>query len=778
HDGWLTEHGTGGCVSIQISCDQVLNHVGSCFCGKGNYIQNLGKNLVALEESMEDLMAMREDLLQKVQIAEDGGLLRLHQIKVWLTRVVTIENQFKDLKNVGSVELQRRLKISNVEVFFEVVAQPIKPVLVEERPIQPTIVGHEAMLKKAWRYLMDDEVRIMGLYGMGGVGKTTLLTQINNRFCDSNYEVDIIIWVVVSSDLQICKIQEEVGDKIGFKGVEWNRKRQNQKAVDILNFLKRKRFVLLLDDIWRKVELFEIGIPNPTRENKKQSSIYHSVYRRMCEMEVQCLTTNDAWDLFQKKVGQTTLASHPDILKIAIKVAEKCCGLPLALNVIGETMACKRTTQEWNHAYSYDNLHGEQVKSCFLYCSLLPEDCQIYKEGLIEYWIGEGFIDEKEGRERALNQGYEIIGTLVRACLLLEEGSNKSFVKMHDVIREMTLWITSDLGKNKEICIVQAGISLCEVPKVKEWRTVERMSLMNNEIEDISGSPDCPELRTLFFQKSGLSNISSDFFRFMPRLVVLDLSRNPRLCNLPEQISELERLPIGLYELTTIIRLNLEWMRRLESISGISNLSNINLMKELELLEHLEVLTVDIRSSLVVEQLINSPRLMRCIQMEIEIDWTTSSWNRSSTTPCFSNLGKVIMKYCDGLKDLTWLLFAPNLTYLVVDNSEQVEDIITEEKFLSSSIIIIPFMKLEYLHLSHLPKLMSIYRRPLPFPCLREIQVNNCPKLRKIPLDSNSGVASKELVIKFVEKEWMERIEWEDEATKQHFLPMSQEANW
>lgn len=84
--------------------------------------------------------------------------------------------------------------------------------------------------------------------------------------------------------------------------------------------------------------------------------------------------------------------------------------------------------------YSYDMLDGEQVKSCFLYCSLFPEDYLIDKERLIEYWIGEGFIDENEVRESALKQGYGILGTLVRSCLLLEEEENKSKVKMHDVV--------------------------------------------------------------------------------------------------------------------------------------------------------------------------------------------------------------------------------------------------------------------------------------------------------------------------------------------------------
>ncbi|KAJ4904535.1 Disease resistance protein (NBS class) family [Raphanus sativus] len=96
-------------------------------------------------------------------------------------------------------------------------------------------------------------------------------------------------------------------------------------------------------------------------------------------IQVHCLEPKEAWDLFRKKVGENTLKGHPNIPCMARKLAGKCCGLPLALNVIGETMACKRTVKEWCTAinvlssefsgmedqvlsilkYSYDNLkHG------------------------------------------------------------------------------------------------------------------------------------------------------------------------------------------------------------------------------------------------------------------------------------------------------------------------------------------------------------------------------------------------------------------------------------
>lgn len=129
--------------------------------------------------------------------------------------------------------------------------------------------------------------------------------------------------------------------------------------------------------------------------------------------------------------------------------------------------------------------------------------------------------------------------------------------------------------------------------------------------------------------------------------------------------------------------------------------------------------------------------------------------NTSLRSP-WPKLSKVLVTGCDGLKDLTWLLFAPNLTHLNVWSSSQLEEIISQDR--ASKIDIFPFRKLEHLHLWDLPEVKSIYWGPLPFPCLSQINVqNNCQKLRKLPLDSQSCIAGEELVIQYGYEEWKEK---------------------
>ncbi|KAJ0043599.1 hypothetical protein Pint_19170 [Pistacia integerrima] len=61
--------------------------------------------------------------------------------------------------------------------------------------------------------------------------------------------------------------------------------------------------------------------------------------------------------------------------------------------------------------------------------------------------------------------------------------------------------------------------------------------------------------------------------------------------------------------------------------------------------------------------------------------------------------------------------------------------------------------------------LKSIFGKALPFQHFKEIEVFDCPKFKKLPLDSNSAKEHK-IVIK-----GHKELQWEDEATLNAFLP-------
>ncbi|KAJ0076274.1 hypothetical protein Patl1_34418 [Pistacia atlantica] len=182
------------------------------------------------------------------------------------------------------------------------------------------------------------------------------------------------------------------------------------------------------------------------------------------KFEVKCLSFEESFELFRQCVTEDVLNSHHQITEFAETVAKECKGLPLALITIGRAMSNRRTPEEWRYAintlrvirrvcdmessvfqvlrFSYDSLRDDKHKNCFLYCSLFPEDHMIRKDELIDLWIAEGIL-HNYGLNDTRDAGEFIIRSLKHACLLEMVGDSDDYVKTHDVLRDMALWLAS-----------------------------------------------------------------------------------------------------------------------------------------------------------------------------------------------------------------------------------------------------------------------------------------------------------------------------------------------
>uniref|UniRef100_A0A1J3HHA4 Putative disease resistance protein n=1 Tax=Noccaea caerulescens TaxID=107243 RepID=A0A1J3HHA4_NOCCA len=778
----------GGCGSVAISCDGAVNSLTSCVSGEKNPFLNLVDHVATLRKTARQLEARRDDLIKRIRVQEDRGLSRFSEVQEWLSEVEITVREAQNLLLQSDDEMDKLCchqycsksckssydysseivtKLKDVERLisrgaFDEVAQKGPVPKVEERLFHQKIVGQQALVESTWDIIKEESVGILGIYGMGGVGKTTFLSQINNKFLTESNEFDIVIWAVVSKNPTVKRIQEEIGKRLDLYDEGWERKTENEIASVIKRSLENKKFVLLLDDLWTRVDLANIGIP--VLEKNKSLIAFTTRSIEVCgrmraekEIEVECLMWDDAWELFTKNMKET-LESHPGIPEVAESIARKCYGLPLALNVIGETMARKNAIEEWRAAarelssyapqflrieadilsilkFSYDDLKCEKTKSCFLFCALFPKDYEIGKDDLIEYWVSQNIIPGSKGINY---NGYAIMGTLIRAYLL-KESESKDSVKMHDVVREMALWISSGCGDQQQenVVVVEANAQLREFPNIKDRMSVRKMSLIYNQIEEACESLRCPNLETLLLRDNRLRSISSEFFSQVPALAVLDLSLNPNLVELPNlsnlislrhlnlSCTGITSLPHGLRKL---IYLNLEHTYMLKSIDGeylspklqvlrlyASGIDTSDeLVKKIQAMKHLYLLTITLRNSSGLESFLLDKKLAgynegldlnqqsiknslrvplatisssRFLEIQdshiakIEVEESSSNQSgivgpRARRDICFINLRKVRLDNCTGLKDLTWLLLAPHVATLSVVMLPNIEHII------------------------------------------------------------------------------------------------------
>ncbi|XP_058068876.1 disease resistance protein RPS5-like [Magnolia sinica] len=114
-------------------------------------------------------------------------------------------------------------------------------------------------------WIMNAKIGIVSAYGMGEVGKTTIMMNINNLLKDAKI-FQSIIWVTVSEDLNLTRLQTDIVKKVELHFKEDDN--EVSKAVALHEALmNRQKFLLILDDTWKSFSLKQVGIPKPTEEN-------------------------------------------------------------------------------------------------------------------------------------------------------------------------------------------------------------------------------------------------------------------------------------------------------------------------------------------------------------------------------------------------------------------------------------------------------------------------------------------------------------------------------
>lgn len=94
--------------------------------------------------------------------------------------------------------------------------------------------------------------------------------------------------------------------------------------------------------------------------------------------------------------------------------------------------------------------------------------------GIGHYRTGLGLYADAKIIEEAMIQMRVMVNHLKASCLLLD-GGNEKFVKMHDIVRDVALWIGSKGKKFKR----KAGLGLLE-ESLKQFAVI---SLMDNKLE-------------------------------------------------------------------------------------------------------------------------------------------------------------------------------------------------------------------------------------------------------------------------------------------------------
>nr|XP_011466097.1 PREDICTED: TMV resistance protein N-like [Fragaria vesca subsp. vesca] len=184
-----------------------------------------------------------------------------------------------------------------------------------------------------------DDVHFIGIWGMGGIGKTTiakvLFDRISHQFEFSSFISDVRRNVETSGLVQLQKklISRMLGKEIN----GWD---FDEGAMKIRGFLRLRKVLLVLDDVNHSDQLdylagkedwYGFGSVVIITTRDAHLLVKHGVVRRS---EVQVLNTNEALQLFFQHAFREGYPeqSYCDLCNQVVKYAK---GLPLALKVLG-----------------------------------------------------------------------------------------------------------------------------------------------------------------------------------------------------------------------------------------------------------------------------------------------------------------------------------------------------------------------------------------------------------------------------------------------------------
>ncbi|KAJ6752280.1 hypothetical protein OIU85_002684 [Salix viminalis] len=311
-----------------------------------------------------------------------------------------------------------------------------------------------------------------------------------------------------------------------------------------------KKLLVILDDVWKVVNLKEIGIPVGD-DHRGCKVLLTTRLKDICSyMKCQpivflsILSENEAWALF--KINAGSRVEESTFNTVAKTVVRECQGLPIALVTVGMALSDKSTVVEWEVAskelknshfrhmelvgeqkntyaclkLSYDYLKHEDTKLCFLLCCLFPEDYDIPIEDLTRYAVGYGLHQDVESIEDVRKQVYVAIKTLKDCCMLLGT-ETEEHVKMHDLVRDVAIRIASS---KEHGFIVKAGVGLKEWPRsTKSFESCKTNSLMGNKLKELPEGLVCPQLTVLLLELDDYLKVPERFFEGMKEIEVLSL---------------------------------------------------------------------------------------------------------------------------------------------------------------------------------------------------------------------------------------------------------------
>ncbi|XP_019171042.1 PREDICTED: putative late blight resistance protein homolog R1A-4 [Ipomoea nil] len=354
--------------------------------------------------------------------------------------------------------------------------------------IEGKMVGRTSELNTIMDQLIchpSEERKVISVFGMGGIGKTTLAKRIyEDPLLVSHF--DLCAWTTVSQEVNLrqilCSLLWSIERGMNTEGST------DDLAHKLRQRLMGQRYLIVVDDVW-ETSVWDLLI-RCFPESYGSAILLTSRLKEIADYttsgasnlhNLHFLDSNESWDLFcSHSFLKQPLSSK--FKRTQRNIVDKCGGLPLAIVVAAGLVSqfskfeeLEKIEKEMSYLastnigeqcsriliVSYNHL-PQHLKACFLYLGIFSGHSEIPVKKLVRLWIAEGFV-KKSVRDKELEEvgvGYlqDIISrSLVQIDKLKCDGQIKT-CRMHHLLRVLCV----RQARNEKLLYVEDdGFDMC-----------------------------------------------------------------------------------------------------------------------------------------------------------------------------------------------------------------------------------------------------------------------------------------------------------------------------
>ncbi|KAJ1269408.1 hypothetical protein BS78_07G209100 [Paspalum vaginatum] len=472
----------------QSSAEQTIY----AFCEKGTMEVECGSSV---STSTDTRTETTKDTLK------ESRFIRRHKEISEIIKMITSNNYSQELE--GTTELEPRSKSAATDT-----------------------TGIESAEDKA----LNQEPKVISIYGKGGLGKTSLVQSIyQNEDLRSNF--DKCAYATIKHPFNrkdlLSTLAKQLGIEVASRGDRKKLRDRRQWLAGILKemtgILKEMTctYLIVLDDLSTSKEWDTIIdlLPKKSKDSwvivttSTENIAKHCSKKRGTTYELKRLEKQDAHNLFTETVFQRTInlnEEYPELAKEAESILTRCDGFPLAIITIGGVLAKRqKTLVEWRKLNEYIDVELKRnpepeiirtilvkcydclpydLKSCFLYLSIFPQDHIISRRRLVHRWTAEGYssnVHGKSSKETAEEYFMELIDRSMILRFVESTGSTKGIdsCKFNDLIHEMC---TSKSVEENLVLRLEEGCSMRTQGKIRHLSVIsDNWNGGQNEFENM-----------------------------------------------------------------------------------------------------------------------------------------------------------------------------------------------------------------------------------------------------------------------------------------------------